>query len=192
MITYEINPSSGPVIVERGLDIRPAVYNKGNVKSGYKLPDELKGRRFVRQLGLVTKGGKVYACVQPPGTYTPDFGYGPITGRIVVHPQEIGLEGNYDRFPDLPRTKTIFVREITQDGMRPVSAEAFNLLNSHAKSGPLTEELVGELMHDTAFCQALADVFEKAGFRAGFCVKDKRERYVNQHANMKRALHDCA
>lgn len=182
MIAYEMNPSSGPVIVQGVLDIRHAEYNEaGNIKSGYKLPDELKGRHFVRQIGLVTKGDKVYACVQPPGTYTPDFGYGPITGRITTRKERVELKGRYDKFPGLPRYKEIFVREITQDGMPAVEQATFDVLNSHMQAGPLTEEDMDKLIKDPEFCRALKAVFKTVEFETGFAAPDKERRTRLEH-----------
>ncbi len=179
MIAYEMNPSSGRVVVDRILDIRPAAYNEhGNVKSGYKLPDELKGRHFVGQIGVVPKHGKVYVFIQPRGVYLPDFEYGPITGRILVHKTQVELKGDYERFPTLQRYKDVFTREISEDSMQPVEQRAFDVLNSHVQSGPLTEELVDELMHDPDFCKALAGVFETVGFKTSFATPTTVENAV--------------
>lgn len=178
MIAYEINPSSTRAVADKVLGIRPVAYNEvGNIKSGYKLPDELKDRHFVRQIGVVPKNGKAYAFIQPPGVYIPDFGYGPITGRIVVRETQVELEGNYDRFPALQRTKTFFKREISEDDMRPVKQHAFDVLNFHVlKRGQITEENMDELINDHDFCSALKAVFEAVGFETGFRVPPKEER----------------
>ena len=93
MISYEINPSSCRVAVDRILDIRPAAFDENG---SYKLPDEMKRRHFVRQIGIVPRGGKAYVYIQPRGIYSPDFGYGPITGRISIRKGQVELPGDYD------------------------------------------------------------------------------------------------
>jgi hypothetical protein len=180
MVSYEINPSSGPVVVQRVRDIRSAEYNEaGDIKSGYKLPDELKGRHSVRQLGIVPKDGKAYVYIQPPGVYIPDFGYGPITGVITTHPQEIKLEGRYDKFPDLPRTKTIFVREIVEDGMPYISRKVFNaIFDGYAglpRKRSLNGDMLDKLMHEPSFRAALEEVFEAVKFGIDFAPPVRQE-----------------
>lgn len=174
-----MNPSSGQVIVQKVLDVRPAAFDE---KGSYALPDALKGQHFIGQVGLVSADGKAYVHIQPRGVYIPDFEYGPITGKIIVRKQHVELNGRYDKFPNLPRYKEIFVREIAQDGMPSVGMETFNTLNSAVvEHGQITGEDMDRLIKDPKFCGALKAVFEQAGFGTEF---DSTEQEAKQEQDL--------
>lgn len=161
IIAYEINSSSGHVVVDRILDIRHIAYDE---KGSYALPTKLKERRFVGQIGVVPNGERASVFLQPRGVYIPDFGYGPITGRITVHKTLEELRGDYDKFPTLQRYREVFVRKILEEDMPYVEREVFDTINSHLGSCAQVTEDIDDLMNDSKFCKALRSVFESAGF----------------------------
>ena len=162
MISYEINPSSGHVVVDRVLDIRPVDFDE---RGSYKLPDGLKGHNFIWQIGIVPRHDRAYVYIQPRGIYLPDFRYGPMAGRISICKGLAELPGDYDKFPDLPRRKETFTREISQDGMPYVEQAVFDVLNSYkVKYCQTNEQGVDEIISNQAFREALTSVFECLGF----------------------------
>ena len=99
-MTYELNTASARASVDKILDIRSASYTS---RGSYVLPEEFKGRHFVRQIGLSPRSDRALIFLQPAGVYVPDFRYGPITGRIEVSKKLVELKGDYERFPKLSR-----------------------------------------------------------------------------------------
>ena len=194
MISYQTNSSSANVVVDRVLDIRPISYDENG---SYALPERLKvkypkkslpnGPRssllvsgksteksgmcyFVRQLGVVLKDGKALIYIQPPGVYLPDFGYGPVTHKINLRPKNIELDGDYKKFPELPRFKTVLERELTENGMPYIELENFDAIQACAVSG-VTEKEIENLMDNSNFSAALESVFKSVGFGFTLSVK---------------------
>ncbi len=187
MISYEIDPSSGCVNVEQVLDIRPISYDENG---SYALPERLKAvypRRslsngqssesdirplkidprnyFVRQLGVVPKGDKALIYIQSPGIYIPDFGYGPVTNKTTIKKRQEKVSGDHERFPNLPKFREVYERELTEDGMRHVSKETFDTLCSYLEGHvELNEHDINKYMKKDDFYRGLVSIFENAGF----------------------------
>ncbi|HLC68192.1 MAG TPA: hypothetical protein VJI12_04935 [archaeon] len=144
IITYEIDPSPAGVVVTRIADVRPISFCENG---SYVFPAGLGPVHFLYQLGLVPKGDRALVYLQPPGVCTPDFGYGPITGRVEVRKEQEDLPGNYEKFPLMERHRKIFIREIIPDGVPFIDKETYDAV------------VLGS-------CKGFEKVFKELGFEA--------------------------
>ncbi len=148
--------------MDKLIDIWPAKLNYREGYVGY-VP-QFKERRFIRYLGLEPKGEKARIFKQqPPGIWIDGFGYGPMTGRI-GKPLEIVemLRGNYERFPELPRTKKRYERRIVEPPS--IDLKDFKIIAAETPAG---EEKIFELMRTPEFFAAVTSIFREAEIPIG-------------------------
>jgi len=150
LVTYEIDKSSAGVVVTRVADVRPISFC-GN--GSYAFPTSLVNSYFLRQLGLVPKADRALIYLQPPGVYTPNFGYGPITGSVKIREEPKELPGDYVKFKTMERQKTVLTREVIQDDVKFVDKKTYDAVASGSDRAleKVFEELkFGTRLHCTA------------------------------------------
>lgn len=130
IITYQINPSSAGVDVTRVVDVRPI---RPLEDGGYFFAVPVSGSEFLYRVGLIPKGDRALIYFQPPGVHVPGFGYGPITGGIIVHETEEELRGDYKKFPELPRTRKVRTSEIIPDAVPFVDMTTYDAVVSGSR-----------------------------------------------------------
>ena len=168
MIAYEINPSSAGVVVTCVRDVRPISYD-GN--GSYVLPENLRieypsyrqcadgelklvvsdkdpMNYYVRQLGLVPHGNIARIFLQPSS------GYDPIKGKVILRSKWEELRGDYEKFPDLPRRREVFYRELVQDNEHVIERSLFDVIAANV--GEYADERkLDRLMENTDFFMAI-------------------------------------
>lgn len=118
-----------------------------------------------RHLFLVPANDRAYIHIkQPKGIWIPDFGYGPITGRLNKPTSEDVpfKNGDYARFPSLPRSKRTYERKIIE---APSMERKY--FDNIAAAVPADEENIFELMRCPGFFAAMTSIFREADMRIG-------------------------